>query len=1242
MMRKQFGFALFTIAISLTGLAQTGQEARQLEPARPVEREIAGGQTHTYQINLTAGRFMRVVVEQRSADVTLALVDPGGMTLAESNLTMVGGRESLSQVAIQNGPHLIMVRAATPSAIPGAYQVQLEVRETAPERDRLRIATERLLGEASRLRGEAAIEKLQEALANWRELGDQYWEVFTLNSLGGAYRLLSRYENTIEYSEQALAISRRTQVRDGEATALTNLGIAHSIMGRQEQAIGYFEQALAVRREAKLRASEAASLSNLGATNIALGRYDRAIEWLELALAISLEIKDRRMEGVALHNLGDCYFNLSRFDRAIEHYEGALAIHREFKNIFNEATTLNNLGRTYTQLGRPDRAVEYLEQALRIRGELKDRYGEGVTLNALAMNYRQMGRFETSAEYSERALQIGREVKNPETEVSALNNLGAVAFDMGIPDRAIEYHEQALRIIREMKLSSYEADSLNNLGNANAFQGRYERAIQYYEQALALYRGAKNRIEEGRALSNIGIVYRYLGLWDKAIGRLEEALAISQTVKNRSGEGHAIFNLGDAYHSQGRFKQAIERFEQALVIFREVKNRSSEGVALSNIGYAFLSLGQPESAAQYLEQALAINREVANRPAEAKSLAGLGRAYQSLGRGEMAIGYLEQALAIHREVTDRTEEIATLHLFAEAERERGRLDRASALIEECVQLAESLRADIYNPEQRASYFASAQGAYEFYIDLLMRLHRADPGKGYDALAVQVSERARARGLLEMLAEARADIRQGVDRALLERERALMWQINARAQQLTQRRGPEQSSLNREINRLEDEYHQTRAAIRRASPRYAALAQPQPLSLPEIQQQLDEGSLLLEYSLGAERSYLWAITNKSLASYELPKREQVEEAARRVYGLLTARSRSFKNETAPQRRARLAEAAARLPEGARQLSRMLLSPVAAQLGNKRLVIVADGALQYLPFAMLPAPQNNGWSLRPLITDHEIINLPSASTLAVQRHELAGRQTSPKMLAVFADPVFAANDERMKTVAMNASRTETPAASAEAMRIIEQLVEDSATVTARRLVIPRLPFTRREADRIVAAASDAENLKAVDFQANRAVVYGTELSQYRYIHFATHGLLDSQRPGLSSLVLSLVDEQGRQQDGFLRAHEVYNLNLPAELIVLSACQTGLGKEVKGEGLVGLTRGFMYAGAARVVVSLWSVNDRATADLMVRFYRKMLKDQQRPAAALRSAQVEMLRSSQWRSPYYWSAFVLQGEWH
>jgi CHAT domain-containing protein len=341
--------------------------------------------------------------------------------------------------------------------------------------------------------------------------------------------------------------------------------------------------------------------------------------------------------------------------------------------------------------------------------------------------------------------------------------------------------------------------------------------------------------------------------------------------------------------------------------------------------------------------------------------------------------------------------------------------------------------------------------------------------------------------------------------------------------------------------------------------------------------------------------------------------------------------------------------------------MVLDPVAPQLANKRLVVVADGALQYIPFAMLPDPAVGGRSsvvgksaasnrppaggYRPLIVGHEVISLPSASALAIQRTELAGRQRAPKMLAVIADPVFDRTDVRLTTPTAETSEGRQPQTIAfNNERTLEHLAEkadDKEGITTRRLVIPRLPFTRQEADQLLALTPTASSFRAMDFQASRATVLDPALGQYRYVHFATHGFLDSERPGLSALVLSMVDAQGKPQDGFLRANDIYNLKLPAELVVLSACQTGLGKEIKGEGLIGLTRGFMYAGAARVVVSLWNVNDKATADLMTKFYQKMLKEGVRPAAALRAAQVEMWKQKQWQSPYYWAAFTMQGEW-
>jgi len=388
-----------------------------------------------------------------------------------------------------------------------------------------------------------------------------------------------------------------------------------------------------------------------------------------------------------------------------------------------------------------------------------------------------------------------------------------------------------------------------------------------------------------------------------------------------------------------------------------------------------------------------------------------------------------------------------------------------------------------------------------------------------------------------------------------------------------------------------------------------LVQPSPLNVEAIQKQLlDENTLLLEYALGEQKSFVWAVTPDSVKAFELPGRAAIEQEAKSFYHVVT--------ETGPSS-----------PQAAANLSRMLLQPLAAELKQKRLVIVADGVLQYIPFSALTLSDSG----RPLIVDHEIVTLPSASVLAVLREEFEQRKPASKLLAVFADPVFSANDSRLT----QASKTAEPANHSSATDVQRSAAESGLGG------LVRLRFSRQEAEEIARLAGTRRNLKALDFSASRSLVIGSNLADYRIVHFATHGLINNQNPNLSGVVLSLVDEQGRPQNGFLRLYDIYNLKLDADLVVLSACQTALGKEIKGEGLVGLTRGFMYAGAPRVVASLWRIDDRATADIMKRFYSAMLKDGMRPAAALRAAQISMSQDKRWHSPHYWAAFTLQGEW-
>jgi CHAT domain-containing protein len=431
------------------------------------------------------------------------------------------------------------------------------------------------------------------------------------------------------------------------------------------------------------------------------------------------------------------------------------------------------------------------------------------------------------------------------------------------------------------------------------------------------------------------------------------------------------------------------------------------------------------------------------------------------------------------------------------------------------------------------------------------------------------------------------------------------------------------------------YQDVQGRIRAASPRYAALTQPESLTATQIQRDvIDDNTVLLEFALGDHRSWLWAVTPGAIVSVALPPQRDIAAAARAFHDEVTARQRKT-GESAAAYASRVTEADRRLTSRATALSRLLFSGIAPQLAGpwkgKRLAIVASGALEYVPFAALPAPGTSP----PLIASHEIIEIPSASVLATLRREGADRTAPRHTLAVIADPVFELTDPRVS--AKPQASTAAPDASA----------SDSAELSVDRIdavrggPLTRLPFSREEANAISAIAGRTDTLSATDFRASRATAVSGALADYRIVHFATHGLIDTERPDLSGLVLSLVNDRGVAQDGFLRLTDIYNLRLHADLVVLSACQTALGKEIRGEGLVGLTRGFMYAGAPRVVASLWEVSDLATAELMKKFYAGMLQQKLAPAAALRMAQRQMSQDPRWASPYYWAGFVFEGDW-
>ncbi|HKQ92952.1 MAG TPA: CHAT domain-containing tetratricopeptide repeat protein, partial [Blastocatellia bacterium] len=1092
-----------------------------------------------------------------------------------------------------------------------------------------------------------AVDFLTQALSLHRAAGDREDEATTLYFIGDSYQSLGENQKAIDFYAQALPLARAIGSSRGEALTLGRIASTYFSLGEWRKAIDFYNQSLPLQRAFGDQSGEATTLGNIGYAYKSLGENQKAVDFLTQSLPLHRAVGNRNGEAITLSNIGAAYSELAEYQKALDFHTQALALCRAIGDRYGEATTLGNIGLVYKSLGENQKALDFLTQAAPLYRAAGDRSGVATTLGNIGALYDLLGEYQKALDFHTQALPLHRAVGDRKGEAIRLSHIGALYDLIGERQKALDFLTQALALHHAVSDRKGEAITLGKIGVLYNWLGERQKALDFLTQALELCRAIGDRSVEATTLSDIGLVYKLLGEKRKALDFYTQALALQRAVGDRRGEAATLSNIGAVYTSLNELRAALDFHTQVLALHRAVGNRNGEAITLSIIGAIYTSLGENQRALDFHTQALAFHRAAGNRSGEANTIHYLGVLNRLVGENQKALDFLTQALTLSRMVGDRDGEVETLILIADIKRDLGHFDESLSYVESALKIVESLRANVISKELRASYLATAQNHYTFYIDLLMQLRKREPNKGHEAAALETSERARARSLIESLAEASADIRRGADPKLIDQERSLQQRLNAKARETLKlsSNGADEARLamsRRETDALTTELQQVQTQIRQTSPRYSALTQPQPLTLAEIQRQaLDADTLLLEYSLGKERSFLWAVTPTSINSYELPKREEIEATAKRVYELLS-KAQGARGQGSRPGDSGLKEYSGEYLAAAKSLSRTLLGPVAGQLGKKRLVIVADGMLHYIPFGALPDPNSldkSDVSWQPLLVEHEIVNLPSASTIAVLRRELAGRKPAAKTLAVLADPVFSRDDERIR-----------PGASLAAQRNAQRdpLDESRARILVEigggapnDLRIKRLPFTRQEAEAIMSLAPAGAGIKALDFEASRATATGGRLSQYRYVHFATHGLADADRPELSTLLLSLYDVQGRPQDGFLRAHEVYNLELPAELVTLSACETGLGKLTKGEGLVSLTRGFMYAGAARVVVSLWSVSDRATAELMTKFYRSVLVRGERPAAALRAAQVEMWRDKRWEAPYYWAAFTLQGEW-
>ncbi len=883
-------------------------------------------------------------------------------------------------------------------------------------------------------------------------------------------------------------------------------------------------------------------------------------------------------------------------------------------------------GQFLAMLGDLEPSLPFFGQALELSRKAGNQRAEAHALDDIGLVYADLERYNDAIERYNRALELQRQTVQQWETALTLSNLADAESAVGRMDIALECLQRQERIRKELNDEFGLSETWLGMADYYLMTGEPELALEKLIETLPHWRRFRAK-EDGReseiaAYRNLGRAYTAIGNYDSAEAALATALKLARALGNRRITADTLVVEAQLAPLRGNAAQSLRAATQALTASRAAKYQRGEELSLIEVAKLRMGAGQVRSAASLLQQALDIATQLGQPYDEANARRVLGMAQVASGRPTAARQEFTAALAIQRRIGDRFGEVQTLVEAGRLQERGGQLEGALATLEQALAVIDRTRSSLAAPELRASYLASQRAAYELTVGVLIRLHQKHPGGGYDVRAFNVSERAHARTLLDALGNAHGALDRAADRAVTVRLNALDASLHLLASsEQSSHRDERIAELLTTRNQLELEAQVQRTAS--SSPAGESAA---PLPLRAIREQLLSGNtVLLEYLTGPQQTNLWVAGRDGLHYYALPGEAVLRAAVGRLYQSLTAANRLPINMSIAERHAALAAADDTASQQAADLARTLLPMPPALLGKGSILIVGDGPIQLVPFAFLPAPGNPA---RKLADGHNLAVEPSASVLAQMRRSRA--PATVERVLIVADPVYSRSDPRFPL-------PPGPASAVLAAAGYQPFVTNP--LDQRIESLPALPMSRMEAERLVKLAHGRATT-LLDFDATPAAFKHLAEDPFSIIHIATHTLLDDRYPDLSGLVLSLVDRKGRRIDGFVSLLDIYQMRLHAPLVVLSACETYIGNDLRGEGLLGLARGFLYAGARQVVASLWKVDDRATAVFMQRFYTALLRDKLGAPAALKQAQIEMSRDPAWRSPRYWAGFVLAGD--
>jgi len=949
------------------------------------------------------------------------------------------------------------------------------------------------------------------------------------------------------------------------------------------------------------------------------------------AVAIWNKLGDLKKSSVSLRKAAKTAKILGRNNVAENLYLQSLEISKKSKIIDEQINSLCELSLLYLEEGNLSKAESIFLKANKLTKFNGSKFDNGLFWFTSAEFEYAKRNIKKSIEFYIKSVESVSASDNLSYKASYLRFLGdAYLFEENY-NQAISSLQESLAISRMIGDKRGQALSHVTLAHTSSRLNDKQTALNYYYQAENLFPNDIDFVEKARLMNAIGNIFKDFGELQLSIDYRMKALQLFDKANYAYGKVATLSSLGMLYTNVGDFEKAKSFLFQSEFWAKKLNDDYYLAITWEELGNLTFYEGNYDSANNYYNKSLKYFLNNNSKREIAFIYEKLGQIAKLQNKNNNSKMFFQLSLELNRKIQNKFGESENLFNLAKIDLIENKTTEALNKNKESINLTENLYSEVANANLKRKYFSKVFDRYELYINLLMKLHRQYPGQGFDLQALQATEKSRARSMLEKLSLSEANFNKDANPETVKREKEIRNLLNTKADKFTDALSVntdklEIQKLSNEIGGLENELEQIKADLKQNSPIYSAIKNPPPFDVTDFQNRvLDDRTLLLEFSLGRNESFLWLVGKGFIESYILPPRVQIESRIEKLRKLIDSRQ-MLEGETTENYQARITDAETEFEREAQVFSNELLGQISDKIREKRLVIVPDGKLHYFPIVAMPFP--NSTENEPILLTNETIYQPSAATLTLLT-QIDKTIAAPKNLLVFSDPIFSTQDARISAVAQNENQTETSSVKTDKFRFAESLT-----------ALSRLNASQDEAELIIKIIGASDSTVFTGAAATRENAMDSATADYKIVHFATHGLINEERPELSGIVLSQVDETGNNLNGVVRLQDIYAMNLSADLVVLSACSTGIGKEVKGEGLMSLNNAFLQTGAKTVISSLWKVDDYATRELMKNFYQELTSGTVTTSEALRRAQIKMRQNQQYQSPFYWAAFTVQGD--